>query len=286
MAHHACVRHKARGQETSMSATSTFVAADGDGYELLMGRWSRQLAQPFLDFTGLGDGDRVLDVGCGTGHLARAAAQDRRPAAVHALDLSAAYIEHAQRIAPDTAIRYEVGDACALPYHAHSFDRVLSMLVLHFVPQSAQAIAEMRRVTRPGGVVAACVWDARGGFVANRLFFDTAAALDPRANERRARNFTRPMTRPGELAQAWRAGGLLDVTETALCIRMEYASFDDYWAPYLGKDGPGAEYVATLNDDERATLKMAVRAAYLDGEADGPRSFAAIAWGVKGVAPA
>jgi hypothetical protein len=71
-----------------------------------------------------------------------------------------------------------------------------------------------------------------------------------------------------------------------LCIRMEYSSFDDYWAPYLGKDGPGAEYVATLNEHERATLQVAVRAAYLDGEADGPRSFAAIAWAVKGVAPA
>jgi SAM-dependent methyltransferase len=276
----------ARTQETSMSATSTFVAADGDGYELLMGRWSRHLAQPFLDFAGLCDGDRVLDVGCGTGHLAAAAARDRRPDAVHAVDLSAAYINHARRLTPDPRIRFEVGDACALPFERHSFDRVLSMLLLHFVPQSAQAIAEMRRVSRPGGVVAACVWDARGGFVANRLFFDTAAALDARANERRARNYTRPLTRPGELAQAWHDGGLLDVSETALYIRMEYSSFDDYWAPYLGKDGPGAEYVATLNDDERATLQAAVRAAYLDGEADGPRSYAAIAWAVRGVAPA
>jgi SAM-dependent methyltransferase len=266
--------------------TSTFVAADGDGYELLMGRWSRLLAQPFLDFVGPLDGQRVLDIGCGTGHLARAAASGSRPAAVHAVDLSDVYIEHARRHTPQAQVQFDVGDACALPFGNDSFDCVLSLLVLHFVPQTAQAIAEMRRVARPGGVVAACVWDARGGFVANRLFFDTAAALDPRANERRARNFTRPMTRPGELAQAWRDGGLSDVTETALCIRMEYASFDDYWAPYLGKDGPGAEYVATLNDDERATLQAAVRAAYLDGDADGPRSFAAIAWAVKGVAPA
>lgn len=267
-----------------MSATSTFVAADGDGYELQMGRWSRLLARPFLDFAGLLDGERVLDVGCGTGHLARAVASGSRPTAVHAVDLSAVYIEHARRHAPQTQIRFEVGDACALPFGNHSFDRVLSMLVLHFVPQTAQAIAEMRHVARPGGVVAACVWDARGGFVANRLFFDTAAALDPRANERRARNYTRPLTRPGELAQAWRDAGLSDVSEAALSIRMEYASFDDYWAPYRGKDGPGAEYVATLNDDERAKLQAAVRAAYLDGEADGPRSYAAIAWAVRGVA--
>lgn len=268
-----------------MSGTSTFVAADGDGYELLMGRWSRLLAQPFLNFTGLADGERVLDVGCGTGHLARAVVHGSRPAAVHAVDLSAAYIEHARRHTPAAQVRFEVGDACALPFGDRTFDRVLSMLVLHFVPQTAQAIAQMRRVSRPGGVVAACVWDVRGGCVANRLFFDTAAALDPRANERRARNYTRPMTRPGELAQAWRDGGFDDVTETALCIRMEYSSFDDYWAPYRGKDGPGAEYVATLTDGERETLQTAVRAAYLDGEADGPRSYAAIAWAVKGVTP-
>lgn len=268
-----------------MSGTSTFVAADGDGYELLMGRWSRLLAPPFLDFAGLEDGERVLDVGCGTGHLARAVAGTNRAAAVHAVDLAPAYIEHARRHTPAPQIQFEVGDACALPFGEHSFDRVLSLLVLHFVPQTARAVAEMRRVARPGGVVAACVWDVRGGFVANRLFFDTAAALDPRASERRARNYTRPMTRPGELARAWRDGGFDDVTETPLCIRMEYPSFDDYWAPYLGKDGPGAEYVATLNEEEGATLRAAVRAAFLDGEADGPRSFAAIAWAVKGVAP-
>ena len=167
----------------------------------------------------------------------------------------------------------------------HSFDRVLSLLVLHFVPRADQAIAEMRRVARPGAVVGATVWDARGGFVANRIFFDTAAALDPKASERRARNYTRPMTRPGELANAWLAAGFSEVVETALSIRMEFASFDDYWAPYVGKDGPNAEYVATLSDSERTRLRDAVRLAYVDGEADGPRSYAAVAWAVKGIAP-
>jgi len=93
------------------------------------------------------------------------------------------------------------------------------------------------------------------------------------------------MTRPGELANAWRAAGFNDVVEVALGIRMEFASFDDYWAPYVGKDGPNAEYVATLGDIERARLRDAVRLAYVDGEADGPRSYAAIAWAVKGITP-
>ena len=268
-----------------MNTSSTFVAADGDGYELQMGRWSRRLAVPFLDWIGCADGERVLDVGCGTGHLAAAVTTLSRPAEVHGIDFSAAYIDHATaHHAGDPRLVFRVGDACALDFPDASFDRVLALLVLHFVPRADQAIAEMRRVARPGGVVGAAVWDARGGFVANRLFFDTAAALDPKAGERRARNYTRPMTRPGELAAAWRAAGLCEVRETVLSIRMEYASFADYWMHYVGRDGPGAEYVGSLGPTERERLEAAVRAAYLDGEPDGPRSHAALAWAVKGTA--
>jgi SAM-dependent methyltransferase len=205
---------------------------------------------------------------------------------VQGIDFSPAYVEHARRHNPDPShVAFQVGDACALDFPDRSFDRVLALLVLHFVPRADEAIAEMRRVARPGATVAAAVWDARGGLVANRMFFDTAAALDPAANERRAHNFTRPMTRPGELAKAWRAAGFGDVVETVLGIRMEFASFDDYWAPYGGNDGPGAEYIATLGAADRDRLRDAVRAAYLDGEADGPRSYAALAWAVKGMAP-
>ena len=268
-----------------MSTSSTFQASDGDGYELNMGRWSRRLAQPFLDFVGTAPSERVLDVGCGTGHLAAAVASRCDSSQVDAVDLSPAYVEYARSHVRNPRVHFRVGDACALDDPAASFDRVLSLLVLHFVPRAQDAIAEMRRVAKPGAVVGAAVWDARGGFVANRLFFDTAAALDPKANERRAKNYTRPLTRPGELASAWRGAGFVDVRETLLHIRMEYASFADYWAPFLGKDGPGAEYVGTLDPDARARLEAAVRSAYLDGEVDGPRSYAALAWAVKGVTP-
>lgn len=267
------------------NASSTFNAADGDGYELQMGRWSRLLAGPFLDFVGSADGERVLDVGCGTGCLAFALAQRCEADELRGIDFSPAYIQHATRHNRDPRVVFEVGDACALDFPDGRFDRVLSLLMLHFVPRADRAIAEMRRVSRPGAVVAAAVWDARGGFVANRLFFDTAAALDSGANERRARNYTRPMTRPGELAEAWRAAGFTGVAEATLSIRMEFASFDDYWAPYVAKDGPGAEYVAALADAQRSRLHDAVRLAYLDGEADGHRSYAALAWAVKGMAP-
>jgi len=268
-----------------MNASSTFAATNGDGYELVMGRWSERLAIPFLDFAGTRDGERVLDVGCGTGHLAQAVAERSMPSEVRAIDLAPAYIDSAKSRNRDPRVIFDLGDACALTFADRTFHRVLSLLVLHFVPQATQAISEMRRVAMPGGVVAACVWDVRGGFVANRMFFDTAAALDPKANDRRARNYTRPMTKPGELARAWREAGLHDVVETSLSIRMEFTSFEDYWAPYDGQEGPAAEYVATLGKPERARLVDAVRAAYLDGEQDGPRSYAALAWAVKGIAP-
>ena len=268
-----------------MTVSSTFVASSGDGYELQMGRWSRRLTEPFLDFVGTPSGERILDVGCGTGCLASAVTRRCQVEQVQGIDFSPAYIEHATHHNHDPRVMFQVGDACAIDFPDCSFDRVLSLLVLHFVPRADQAIAEMRRVARPGAVVGAAVWDARGGFVANRMFFDTAAALDPKASDRRARNYTRPMTRTGELGNAWRAAGFSEVAEATLSIRMEFASFDDYWTPYSGKDGPGAEHLASLSNAEQTRLRDAVRLAYVDGETDGPRSYAAIAWAVKGVAP-
>lgn len=270
----------------NVATSSTFVAADGGGYELQMGRWSRRLCEPFLDFAGTAPREDILDVGCGTGCLAEAMIRRCQFGHLQGIDFSPVYVAHAVNQNRDPRVIFEVGDACALNLPDHSFDRVLALLVLHFIPKAEQAIAEMRRVARPGAVVAAAVWDARGGFVANRIFFDTAAALDPKAAVCRARNYTRPMTRPGELGKAWRAAGFEQVTETTLSIRMEFASFEDYWAPYEGKDGPGAEYIATLTLKDRANLREAVRLAYIDGEEDGARSYAALACAVKGVAPA
>jgi SAM-dependent methyltransferase len=270
----------------AMIASSTFTSASGDGYELQMGRWSRRLAEPFLDFCGWQDDEKILDAGCGTGRLTFALAQRTKTANIEGIDFSPAYIEHATKLNAESRIKFTVGDICALPYEDASFDRVMSLLVLHFVPRTGDAVAEMRRVARPGAIVAAAVWDARGGFVANRMFFDAAAVLDQKGSERRARNYTRPMTRPGELAAAWRTAGFVGIRETMLTIRMEFESFNDYWAPYVGKDGPGAEYVATLDPAQQERLRDLVRAAYLDGEADGPRSYAAIAWTVAGSVPA
>lgn len=266
-------------------ASSTFVATSGEGYEQQMGRWSRRLAEPFLDFAGCRDGETILDAGCGTGSLTFTLAQRAKDLRIHGIDFSPAYIEHATRLNRSSTISLSVGDICALPFADASFDRVLSLLVLHFVPDSSRAVAELKRVARPGATVAAAVWDARGGMVASRMFLDVAAMLSDAGNEHRGRSFTRPMTRPGELAAAWRAAGFAGIRETMLVIRMEFASFDDYWTPYLGKDGPGGQYVAGLGPAERERLRDLVRKAYLDGEPDGPRSYAAIAWAVAGMVP-
>jgi ubiquinone/menaquinone biosynthesis C-methylase UbiE len=266
-------------------ASSNYVAADGNGYELQMGRWSRRLAGPFLEFVGLRDDERVIDVGCGTGSLSEAVASRVRVRELVGVDMSPAYVEHARRHLQDARVTYEVGDATAMRFPDASFDRVLSLLMLHFVPRADAALAEMRRVARPGATIGAAVWDNRGGTVSARLFWDTAAALLPQADAQRARHCTRPMTRPDELADAFRAVGVQEVAATSLVIRMEFASFDDYWAPYEGRDGPVAAFVATLPADDRARLRDAVRAAYVDGEPDGPRSYASIAWAARGVAP-
>ena len=173
--------------------TSTFLASDADSYDQIMGRWSRRLATRFLDFVGVTDG-AVLDVGCGTGSLTAALLERPGVRSVHGIDVSSAYVTAAQKRLANSRAAFDVGDACAITASDRSFDHALSLLVLQFVPQAERAIAEMRRVTRQGGSVAAATWDQRGGVVWSRMFWDTAAALDPKAVELRAKASTRPLS--------------------------------------------------------------------------------------------
>jgi ubiquinone/menaquinone biosynthesis C-methylase UbiE len=269
-----------------MSSASTFATADGDGYELQMGRWSRRLAPLFVDFARIGKARRVLDVGCGTGNLALLLAQqDPELVEIHGLDVSAAYVDYATRRSDDARLTYQIGDARALPYPDAYFDHALAMLALQFVPRAELAAREMRRVTRRGGTVAAATWDTRGGFVALRLVLDAAAMLDEAGSRARAAAYTRPLSRPGELARVWSDAGLNNVVQESITIRMEFGSFVDFWTPIAGKEGPIAEYVGGLGLAGAERLREVVRLAYVDGEADGPRSYAATAWVVKGTAP-
>jgi len=268
-----------------MTITSTFISSDGDGYELQMGRWSRRLAPLFIRFAGTIGAVRVVDVGCGTGNLSLCLAQDPEILSVRGLDISATYVDYANRRNDDPRLDFQIGDARALPFPDATFDYAVSMLALQFVPQADLAVREMRRVTCPGGIVAAATWDTRGGLVALRMIFDAAAILDQSGCRARAAAYTRPMSRPGDLASAWRDAGLTEVVQDTLTIRMEFVSFEDFWAPIEGKEGPVAAYVGTLGADARARLRDMVRLAYLDGEADGARSYAASAWVVKGRVP-
>lgn len=265
--------------------SSSFNVRSAAGYERLMGRWSRLLAEPFIRFAGLEDGERVLDVGCGTGSLTFALPQAAAIGEIAAIDFSPVFVEEAQRRNRDPRISIRQGDATAIPFEDGRFDRALSLLVLHFVPEADKAVTEMRRVVRSGGVVAAAVWDHLGGMSVMRMLWDTAAALDGEAQGPRSDYCFRPMTGPGEMRRSFLAQGLRDVTESSLTIRMDYENFTDYWEPISAGEGPIGKYVAGLDETRRTTLDRAVRAAYEAGKPDGPRSFAATAWACRGIAP-
>lgn len=261
---------------------TTFSAQSAEGYEQLMGRWSRRLAPALVTFAGLAAGDRVLDVGCGTGSLTAMLAARAEPASITGVDLARPYVEFArERLAAEGRVRIDEGDACALPYADDSFDRALALLSLQFVPQPELAVAELRRVVRPGGIVAAAVWDGFGGMPHMRMLWDTAAALDP--TDVAARRLFRPMYGAGEMAELWRRQGLLAVEDTSLLIRMDFADFEDYWRPFLGGDGPPGQYVTGLPEPARDRLKTHLRRAYESNRPDGPRSFAAVAWACRGI---
>jgi SAM-dependent methyltransferase len=263
-------------------SSSTYTANDGEAYERLMGRWSPVLADRLIAFGGVADGDVVLDLGCGTGSLAMALAARTGVRRILGIDVAPAYIAYAARRSADPRLSFIVGDGAALEVADGSVDRAFSLLALNFMPAPARAIAELRRVTRPGGMVAAAVWDFSGGLVYQRIFWDTAAALDPDAARARARHFSSPLTREGELGTALQAAGVHAVEECELAIRLHYVDFADYWQPIAEAQGPVGDYVNRLPSERLAALREALAEAYCCGRPDGPRSMAATAWAAKG----
>ena len=270
---------------TAAPSPPSYAATDGGAYERFLGRWSRRLAHPFARFAQVAEKGRVLDVGCGTGSLALFLAENRAAGQIAGVDIAAPYISFARSRPGGADIGFAVGDACRLPYADGSFDAALAQLSLNFVPDPAQAVREMRRIVRPGGVVGAAVWDFRGGLVFQRLFWDTAAGLDPDAGPARDRLFSGPLALPEGLPTLWRGAGLAAVERSSITIRMEYADFADYWEPLLGGQGPVGAYVANLSPARRQVIEERVRAAFLSGAADGPRSLTATAWAVRGAVP-
>ena len=264
---------------------SSFNVHDAAGYEQLMGRWSEKLAPQFINFAGLANGEKILDVGCGTGSLTFALPKFADLGEINAIDYSPVFVEAANCRNTNPRIKIRQADACALPFEDGTFDRALALLVLHFVPEAGNAVAEMRRVVRPAGVVAAVVWDHLGGMPSMRMMIDTVAALTERGRQLRNRYCFQPMMQPGEMKRSFIEQGLTDVKEAELMIRMDYQNFDDYWAPIAAGEGPLGAYIATLDTAERARTDAAVRDAYEAGRPDGPRSFANVAWTCRGVVP-
>lgn len=249
-------------------------------YEPYMGRWSRLLAARFVPWVDGVQGGAWLDVGCGTGALTAAVLADRAPRRVTGVDPSHAFVAHARAGNPDGRAGFAVANAMALPLRDGRFDRVVAGLVLNFTPDPRQAVAEMRRVTRPGGTVGAYVWDYAGRMQLIRTFFDAAIALDSAAAELdEGRRF--PICQPGPLAGLFEAAGLSDVEVEGIEVPTVFADLDDYWNPFLGGGAPAPAYLASLTEDARVRLRERLRAT-LPTAADGSIPLVARAWAVRG----
>lgn len=268
-----------------MSGSSSYVASDGAAYEGFIGRWTRRVADRLATEVPVDAEGPLLDVGCGTGSLV-AALRVRHPARrIVGLDISEPYLAFARQRAECEGAELVHGDAQALPFPDDDFAAAHALIALNFMTDPLMAAREMVRVVRPGGKVVATSWDFRGGLVYQRLLWDTAAGIDPGAAATRDRIFSHPLARPEGMPDLLRAAGLQEVRRDWLTIRMDFTSFDDYWQPLLGGQGPVGSYVAGLDPALRDRVAAAVRAAYLSGDLDGPRSLTATAWVVTGIVP-
>lgn len=257
--------------------------AAGDLYEPYVGRWSRLVAKEFLQWLDLPSGLDWLDVGCGTGALTQTILQQVQPRAVKGVDPSAGFIEYAKAHVTDARASFEVADAQALPLGSALFDAAVAGLVLNFVPTPALAVREMVRTVRPGGVVAAYVWDYAGKMELMRYFWDAAVALDPNALDLdEGRRF--PLCQPDPLADLLTQGGLREVEVTAIDVPTRFRGFDDYWTPFLGGQAPAPGHAMSLTEERRGALRERIRAA-LPVSPDGSIDLVARAWAVRGRTP-
>ena len=270
-------------QKANLTEAETKMFAASAGYERFMGRWSRLLAPAYIAFAGVKNGDRVLDVGTGTGALAAAVEANMPASEIVGIDPSDEFIAYAQKNAKSNRVYFEVGDAQVLRFKDASFDSALALLVMNFIPDHNKAVAEMRRVTRAQGTVSACVWDYDSGMQMLRFFWDEVVALDPAVEPKDERHMK--LSRKGQLGNLWREAGLISIKEEPLVIDQAYSSFNDYWEPFTNGAGPGGAYVVSLSEDRRQQLETRMRKRLLGDREDGPFSLIARAWCVRGQVP-
>jgi ubiquinone/menaquinone biosynthesis C-methylase UbiE len=261
-----------------MSGAPRAMFDNPESYERFMGRWSAKLADPFLDFAGVSDCERVLDVGSGTGNLALAIVRRSPRARVVGIEPSPTYVAFARSRARP-GLQFETGDAQTLPFEDTSFDCALAQLVFNFIPDGRAALAQMRRVTRAGGVVAAAFWDlAHGGM---RMLDAFWKAVGPAAEQVRFGERVTAYTKE-DVSALWDEAGFGEVETTDLSIATDFASFADYWSPFLLGQGPAGAYAASLPDAERDALGERLRMLVLGDRADGPFSLEARAFAIRG----
>lgn len=250
----------------------------GDPYERYIGRWSRKVAPRFLSWLGIEPGRRWLDVGCGTGALTAAIIEHAAPLAVTGVEPSEGFLKTAaQRLAGKATLRQ--GNAAAIPLDDASVEVVVSGLVLNFVPDPAAGVAEMARVCAPGGTIGAYVWDYAEGMQLIRRFWDAALAIDARAAplDESARF---PLCNPDALRELFERAALREIEVTAIDIPTRFESFEDYWSPFLGGQGPAPGYAMSLDEAMRARLRSRLEES-LPVASDGSISLSARAWAIR-----
>ena len=266
----------ARGKTADMKD----VWAEGESYEPYVGRWSRLTARAFLKWLAPLPELRWVDVGCGTGALSHSILEYAGPDRVLGVDRSLGFAGHARRTQPNAGVRFVVGDAQALPIVAGSFDVAVSALVLNFVPEPEQMIAEMVRAVRPGGHVALYVWDYAAKMEMIRYFWDAAVELNPAVTELdEARRF--PICQPGALRELMSNAGVNRLEIEAVDVPTIFRDFEDYWSPFLQGQGPAPGYVASLAESARDQLRAELHRR-LPEASNGSIALLARAWAVRG----
>jgi len=242
-----------------------------DSYDRFMGVYSTQLAPQLADLADVQAGQRVLDVGCGTGVLTTELVARVGATAVAAVDPSESFVAAARERHPGV----EVARAGAeeLPFPDASFDASLAQLVVHFMADPVGGLRELGRVTRPGGVVAACAWDFEGERSPLGVFWRAAKELDPAAED----ESELAGVRRGHLGELLRAAGLDDVVEAELTATKTFPELEDWWEPFTHAVGPAGTYVQSLDDEHRARLRD--RCGQLFGET--PFTVRAVAWAAR-----
>ncbi|HEX2345516.1 MAG TPA: class I SAM-dependent methyltransferase [Gaiellaceae bacterium] len=244
-----------------------------DAYDRFMGRYSVQLSAQLADLAGVTGGQRVLDVGCGPGALTGELVARLCPDAVSAVDPSESFVAAARERHP--GVHVEQAAAERLPFDDDEFDAAVAQLVVHFMSDPVAGLRESARVTRRGGVVAACVWDYGGGRGPASTFWRAVRTRDDDADEESGL----AGARAGHLAELFTAAGLAEVVEATLESSIDFASFDEWWEPYTLGVGPPGAYVARLDTNARTELQASCRRLLPPA----PFTLTTHAWAVRGV---